>query len=245
MLREILRVRIGSYCHGTNNEKSDQDIRSICIPPIQMYFGLNSWDENVRKENGNDFEEWNIKKLFNLLVKGNPSAMNILFVNKKDIFNCDSLGLRLLQNKDIFLSKRIINSCVGYAVSQIQKIEIGRGTKEGNRSAIIEEFGYDVKFMYHAIMMLNMAIELIKHGRYSPLRPEPEQRFLKDIRLGKVTLEEARAVFKSNLETINVIESMCKLQEKPDEKVVEDLLVDILTEHFNEDRSCNTYLQKT
>ena len=232
-LQEILKVRIGSHCHGTNNTKSDQDIRIICIPELKYYLGLHDWSETVRKDNGNDVEYWNIKKLFQLLMKGNPSAMNILFVNKKDILAKDYLGERLLESRDIFLSKQIINSCIGYAVSQIHKIELGRGTKEGNRSAIIEEFGYDVKFMYHAVMMLNMAIELIKHNKYSPLRPEPEQRFLKDIRLGKVTLEEARTEFKTKLETIKTIESICTLPEKPIEKNVEDLLIDILAENFD------------
>jgi len=141
--KTILTSRIGSHCHGINTQESDEDIRSIVIPTIDYFFGTKNFEQKVEKIDGNDVEHWNITKFVGLLIKGNPSAMNILCVNKKDILYADEFGQNLLDNKKLFLSQRIIDVCIGYVTSQLHKIDLGRGTKEGNRSAMIEKYGYD------------------------------------------------------------------------------------------------------
>ncbi len=230
----ILKVRIGSHCHGTNVTGSDEDIRNIVIPSLDYFFGLKKFEvkDYIYKIDGNDVEYWDIIKLVELLIKGNPSAMNILFVNKKDILYNDEIGLELLNFKENFLSKKIIDACVGYTVSQIHKVEIGRGTKEGNRTEIINKFGYDVKFMSHAYLMTCIAIELIKTNTYHALRPPEEQNFIKSMRVGQVPLEEARKRIESNLKTIKMIESVCKLPEQVDEEKVNKFITELLGKYF-------------
>lgn len=231
--KTILTSRIGSHCHGINTPESDEDIRSIVIPTIDYFFGTKNFEQKVEKINGNDVEHWNITKFVGLLIKGNPSAMNILCVNKKDILFADEFGQNLLDNKKLFLSQRIIDACIGYVTSQLHKIDLGRGTKEGNRSAMIEKYGYDVKFIANAVMMANIALEVIKTNDYHALRPTEEQKYLRAIRAGEVPLQDARDQIRSKLETIKVIESTCKLPLHPDEEKINDFLTDFLQDYFH------------
>jgi len=231
---EILRVRVGSHCHGTNMPESDTDIRTVFIPTKDYFLGLKSVEMLEEKEDGKDIEHWNISKLMRLCIKGNPSALNVLFCRKVDKFFIDEeWGQRLLDIKDEFLSKRTITAIVGYCISQIHKLTIGRGAKEGKRAVLIDEKGYDTKFCYHAVMLTNIGIELVKTGLYSPYRKEFEQTYLRRIRLGEVPLDEVRHVIKENLETIKMIESVCKLPKDPDEEKLNKWMTEYLSDYYS------------
>lgn len=228
--RKILSVRIGSYCHGTNIETSDQDIRHIVIPTYDYFLGLKEYSESKAPEG--DIEYWNVKKLVALCAKGNPSALNILFVHNKDILFVDEYGQKLIDFRDNFLSKNTITQIVGYATSQIHKLVIGRGTKEGKRMKMIEEYGYDTKFAMHSVMLTNMAIDLIKNNKYSPLRTPSEQSYLKQIRRGQVGVDSVLNQIQSNLMTIKTIEPISNLKDKPDHDVINMFLANFLWDYF-------------
>jgi len=232
-MKIILKTRIGSHCHGTQLPTSDQDIRCVVIPPLDYFFGLKHFEMAEEKTDGKDIETWSISKLFRLCTKGNPSSLNILFANSKDQLFSDSWGKEILSFRDAFLSKRIITACVGYCVSQIHKINIGRGGKKGKRAILIAEKGYDTKFAYHALMMTNISIELIETGRFNPLRKNPEVKYLLGIREGKIELEDVRNQIQSNLATIKTIEPISKLPDHPNENLINKFLTDLLKRLFD------------
>lgn len=41
----IILAPTGSYAYGTNTEESDRDYKGVCIPPIDYYLGLESFNE--------------------------------------------------------------------------------------------------------------------------------------------------------------------------------------------------------
>ncbi len=232
-MREIIKVRVGSHCHGTNMPESDTDIRSVFIPTKDYFLGLKVCEMIEDKQEGKDIEQWNIGKLIRLCLKGNPTALNVLFVRKVDQLYKDEWGQRLYDIRDEFLSRQTISAIIGYCVSQIHKLIIGRGAKEGKRLVMIEKYGYDVKFCYHAVMLTNIGIELVKTGIYRPYRPGDEQTYLRSIRRGEVPIEDVRHQIEENLKTIKMIESICKLPKHPDEEKMNTFLTNYLWDYYS------------
>lgn len=212
--------------------ESDTDIRTIFIPTKDYFLGLKTCEMTEDKQEGKDIENWNIQKLIRLCLKGNPTALNVLFVRKVDCLFKDEWGQRLYDIRDEFLSKRTISAIIGYCVSQIHKATIGRGSKEGKRLVMIEKYGYDVKFFYHAVMLTNIGIELVKDGVYRPYRGVTEQNYLKSIRRGEVPLEDCRHQIEENLKTIKTIESICKLPKDPDEEKLNTFITEYLWDYY-------------
>ena len=57
-------------------------------------------------------------------MKGAPNVLEILFSNPENILYCDEkIGKMLLDNRDMFLSKRIYYSFKGYAKNALKDAE--------------------------------------------------------------------------------------------------------------------------
>ena len=218
--------------------ESDTDIRSVFIPTKDYFLGLKSVEMIEEKQDGKDIEHWSIAKLIRLCIKGNPSALNVLFCRKVDKFFIDEeWGQRILDIKGEFLSKRTVTAIVGYVISQIHKLTIGRGAKEGKRGVMIEKYGYDVKFCYHAVMLTHMGVELVKTGLYSPYRKQEEQKYLRSLRVGEIPIEDVRHVIEENLKTIKTIEAVCPLPDNPDEDKLNEWMTAYLWDYYARPRT--------
>lgn len=132
MNKRILKVFSGSYSYGTNTENSDQDYLGIYLNTKEELLGLQSSEElteNItsKAENGRntkdavDCKYYELRKFCRLALKGNPTILEILFVNKKNIIEITKEGEELLSLRNEFLSKNIYNSFMGYAFSQKKK----------------------------------------------------------------------------------------------------------------------------
>jgi len=230
--RTIIKTRVGSHCHGVNMPESDDDIRSVFIPTKDYFLGLKTCEIIQDKVDGNDIEKWNVAKLFRLCIKGNPSALNVLFAVKKDQLYRDEWGQKIFDIRDKFLSKRSVTAIVGYCKSQIHKLNIGRGTKTGKRSTMIEKYGYDVKFCYQAVMLTNMGIEMVKDQGYHPMRKDNEQQYLRAVRRGKIDIEDIRHTIQENLKTIKMLEPSCSLSDRPDEEWLNEWITNYLWSYY-------------
>ena len=225
----ILKVRTGSWCHGTELPGSDEDIRGICIPPIDYFLGVKKFEQFEDKEN--DVVIYGIEKFINLTCKGNLSALNFLFVDSKDIRECSAYGKRLIFFRNEFLSMRTINNVFGFVKSQIHKMGRSHGDC-GNRKDLVDKYGYDTKFAYHAVMLTNIGIELLKTNTYHPLRPPKEQQHLKQIRIGIIKYDEVMAEIGQNLTTMKTLESLCGLPKECDKEKISDFMVEFLKDYF-------------
>jgi len=104
----IYRVRHGSMAYGTNIAGSDIDEKGICIlPDPSYYFGFNNFEQKDKGwEDGNDRVIYDIRKFIKLALDCNPSIIEILFVDEKDILHIDAFGKLLREKRDIFLSRK-------------------------------------------------------------------------------------------------------------------------------------------
>lgn len=132
MNKKILKIRSGSHLYGTNTENSDQDYLGIYLNTKEEILGLQTSEElteNIesKAENGRntkdavDCKYFELRKFCRLALKGNPTILEILFVNKENILEITKEGEELLSLRNEFLSKNIYNSFMGYAFSQKKK----------------------------------------------------------------------------------------------------------------------------
>lgn len=133
----ILLTLSGSRAYGFSSESSDWDYRGICIPPLDTYIGVNSKFEqavdsstkNVWKNYADlvkpeaDMQVMELSKLARLAADNNPSIIEILFSDESSIVYKDPIVDMLLNNRDIFLSKRAKARFCGYALSQLNRIK--------------------------------------------------------------------------------------------------------------------------
>lgn len=113
----------GSRAYGTNTEASDTDHKGISIPSLEYFFSASKKFEQAELKDP-DTVIYDIKKFFNLAIQCNPNILEVLYCDQSDIIICNELGELLLENRDLFLSKRARFSFSGYAISQLRRLNL-------------------------------------------------------------------------------------------------------------------------
>lgn len=126
-LREKLGDRLcficfgGSHAYGTNVETSDIDIRGVCLPTVDSLIGLNKFYQEEQKDEDTDVVIYEFSKFVRLAMDNNPNVIEMLGNREYLIFN--EVGQMLIDNAEIFLSKKCINTFMGYATAQLRRLE--------------------------------------------------------------------------------------------------------------------------
>jgi hypothetical protein len=111
----------------------------------------------------------------------------LLYLRKEDYRFVSPEGQLILDSRHIFTSAYALDTFVGYAKSQLLNVKKGITGKYGaKRKALIEQFGYDVKFAYHTIRLLGMINEFFQSGQMNVHRGHHVP-YLMSIRAGEVT----------------------------------------------------------
>ena len=117
----VYLARHGSHAYGTNTPTSDEDFKGICIPKKEYFLGSISRFEQAELKDP-DTVIYEIRKFFNLASQCNPNIIELLHVDPQDYIYVDSIGEEILDNKDLFISKKIKHTFLGYSVSQLKRI---------------------------------------------------------------------------------------------------------------------------
>ena len=134
----IFLTLVGSRAYGFSSETSDWDYRGLSIPPLDTYIGINSRFEQA-VDTGSSKQVWKnypdlvkpeadmqimeLSKFCRLAADCNPSVIEILFSDESDFVYKNPVMDQLLENKNIFLSKRAKTRFCGYALSQLERIK--------------------------------------------------------------------------------------------------------------------------
>ena len=105
--------------------------------------------------------------------------------------------------------------------------------RHGQRTDLIEKFGFDVKFAMHYLRLLYECRELLKEKGLTLPRPDPERQHLIDIRTGRCSQDE---VFQAGKELKRECESLLvssDLPEAPDIDEVSDIIAAAYLHHWN------------
>ena len=120
----------GSRAYGTNVEGSDWDWRGIATrSPRDILTGR---DFEQVTNSVTDTTIYSFEKIIKLLSSCIPNTIELLGLNPEHYLIVCPAGELLLKNKDIFLSKRAIGSCGGYAKAQLNRLinKSGRAIEE-------------------------------------------------------------------------------------------------------------------
>ena len=119
----------GSHSQNLNGPDSDIDFHGVYFTDFTKLIGLgNDYEEEVSDEKHDEtYHEFG--KWMNLLSKGNPNALESLFVPEGMVVGYIHPAIQeVLKNRDKFVSKEVVKSLSGYAFNQIKKAR-GLGKK--------------------------------------------------------------------------------------------------------------------
>jgi predicted nucleotidyltransferase len=244
-------VIMGSFAYGVSSDASDTDVYGFCIPNKAIVFphttgkyifgydstvhgNFEQWqqhhviDKSRKKEY--DFSIYNITKYFRLCADGNPNMIDSLFVPYRCVTHATAIGTLLREHRFDFLSKKCWHTFKGYAYSQMHKMRIKN--PEGKRKQMIEEFGYDVKYAYHLVRLLNEIEQILLEG---DLDLERNREQLKEIRRGEWTIEKVEEYFNDKEKYLEEVYATSKeIPNKAQYDKIRELLFTCLEMHFEE-----------
>ncbi|HEY2972690.1 MAG TPA: nucleotidyltransferase domain-containing protein [Pyrinomonadaceae bacterium] len=118
----------GSVAHGMYVPKSDpdsiddKDIMGVYIGPLEHYLGFGRKDVYEQWEGEWDSVFYELQKFVGLLLNCNPNVLSLLWLKPNGIIYESSLGQRLRENRDLFVTKQAYHSFSGYAHDQFKKM---------------------------------------------------------------------------------------------------------------------------
>ncbi|OYN81797.1 DNA polymerase beta superfamily protein [Mycolicibacterium sphagni] len=222
---------IGSYAHGLNNAQSDHDYIGVYADPPEVIIGLKSAKDAIRdrdkpegvKSTAGDSETtyYPLRQYVYQVVKGNPTMMTLLFT--PTLTMPDTIGLQA--NRELFLSRIIATTHVGYAESMAARIK-GEKAPRTNRPELIEAHGFDTKACFHAIRLLIQGHEMLTRQTMTMPMHDLAREFLLGVRNGEYS--QARCLEEIEFWRDRIAEAgeTSKLPEKPDMAKVNTYLVD-------------------
>lgn len=173
MNKKILKIRSGSHLYGTNTPDSDQDYLGIFLNTKDEILGLQNSEELTdntvsKADNGRntkdavDCKYYELRKFCRLAMNGNPTVLEILFVNPENILEITEEGKELLSLKSEFISQRIYDSFMGYAISQKKKAFIKAEHIED--LITLSKYLDTIEYNESTDVITSKGIGLLKHG---------------------------------------------------------------------------------
>ena len=119
--KPILIGLSGSYAYGTNIATSDLDIRGIAMQAKNDILLGRDFEQVV--DVATDTTIYSFSKMCGLLAACNPNTIELIGLKPEHYLYLSDLGRELLENKDMFLSKRCVNTFTGYANQQMYRLQ--------------------------------------------------------------------------------------------------------------------------
>ena len=169
---------MGSMAYGVSSDSSDMDVYGFCVPPrddvfphlrgeipgfgrqlqrFEQFQQHHIEDKDALAGHGREYDLtiFSLVKFFQLAMENNPNIVDSLFTPRECVLFCNQIGERVREKRQIFLHRGAWHKFKGYAYSQVHKMEIKTPQEGSKRAQTIEEFGFDLKFAYHVVRLLD------------------------------------------------------------------------------------------
>jgi predicted nucleotidyltransferase len=163
----IFLTLAGSQAHGTAREGSDVDLRGVCIAPLSLRLSLFRTFEQYEgallealadsivpriqahptASRALDIKTecviFDIAKFVSLCATANPNALEILFADERDWVFETPKWRRLHEQRQQFLTQKVQQTFLGYAMAQLKKIKTHRSwlLNPPTKKPVREDFG--------------------------------------------------------------------------------------------------------
>jgi predicted nucleotidyltransferase len=245
-------VLMGSEAYGVSSGDSDRDIYGFCIPPkhvvfphlageilgfgrqkkrFEQYQQHHVYDPDALGGRGveYDFSIYNIVKYFQLCMDNNPNMLDSLFVPERCVLYSTKIGDMVRTERRIFLHKGSWFKLKGYSFGQMRKMKNKTPEPGSKRYEDIQKHGFDQKYAYHIVRLLNEAEQiLIEHD----LEIDRNREQLKAIRNGEWTQEQVVEYFHRKEAELETAYTTSSLRHSPDEDQIKALLLSCLEEYY-------------
>lgn len=220
---------IGSRAYGLHRPDSDTDRRGFYVLPAAWHWSpatpkrLREQIELHQRE-GDDAVYWEIGKFVAMLLSNNPNMLETLFTPLVEV--CSDIAKPLVENRERFLSKRIINTYGGYARQQFEKLranpeacaELGLqpknytnpGCKAGTRDIALSR-----RNAMHMVRMMLGGISALRDGTIMVDVTDSRVGLLA-IRAGTMSLKDAYTMYLELEQEFAALKATTKLPEHPD-----------------------------
>jgi len=241
-------VIMGSVAYGASSDTSDMDVYGFCIPPKHIIFPHLTGVITGFGKQGSRFEQfqkhhiedpegkkeyditiYSIIKYFQLCMQNNPNMIDSLFVPRRCILHTTQVGEHVREHRKDFLHKGAWHKFKGYAYSQVHKMKNKAPEQNSKRYIGVQKYGYDLKFAYHVVRLLNEVEQiLIEHD----LDLERNREQLKSIRRGEWEQEQIIKYFEDKEKTLEELYVKSNLRHSPDEERIKSILLECLELHY-------------
>lgn len=239
---------MGSAAYGVQTDKSDIDVYGFCIPPKRMIVQpfndcvpgfdkmetFEQWQEHGIKDRSEgkeyDFSVYNITKYFRLVMENNPNMIDSLFVPRNCVIHSTPISEKIRENRKMFLHRGAWHKFKGFAYSQVHKMNIKEPKEGSKRKVMYDEFGYDLKFAYHTVRLLNEVEQILTEGDLDLLRNKEQ---LKSIRRGEWSKEKVIQYFEDKEKSLEEIYLKSELPYGPDKDAIRKLLVECIEMYYD------------
>ena len=216
------------------NSIDDIDLMGVYMAPVDHYIGTIKTKETYERF----IDEWDVVsyeflKFVHLLIKSNPNVLSLLWIRENYYIERHAYGQALIDNRDLFVSKKAYHSFTGYAYSQLKRMT--HMSKEGymgkKRKALVDKYGYDCKNAAHCIRLLKMGMEFLTEGSLNVFREDAP--WLLEIKRGEWKLSEVKSVAKRLFELADEAYIKSTLPAEPDYDKINELVKKILLNYIN------------
>lgn len=235
---------MGSIAYGVSESTSDLDVYGFCMPPKTTVFPhlageIRGFGQQVQRfdqyqqhhihDDAGDYDLtiYSIVRYFQLCLECNPNMIDSLFTPRDCVLHSTRVGELVRQNQRLFLHKGAWHKFKGYAYAQLHKMK--SQNRQGKRREIVEKYGYDVKFGYHVLRLLDEIEQILMEGDID-LRRNREQ--LKAVRRGDVPEADLITLAAEKEKRLERLYVTSTLRHRPDEPAIKQLLMDCLEHHY-------------
>jgi predicted nucleotidyltransferase len=174
--RIIFECVAGSNLYNLHTPQSDTDIRGLYINPSTEYLGLSEPPNQVGDEK-HDTVYYSLKRFFELAMTANPNIIEILYCPEISIKINTPIMQKLMDNRDLFISKKSYFTHIGYGHAQLEKCrgankmvnhpEMFEKPKKEDFCWIIPKLSFDIDYLRRKSLTMD---ELVMPSRPFPLK---------------------------------------------------------------------------
>lgn len=171
----------GSHSHDTQLPESDIDYTGVYVGDPEAIFGLHPPPDTLDGKKP-DYQIHEVKKFCDLLIKGNPGIIEMLFTDR--FLWADKRWEPMIQARKGFLTHTVVKQYLGYSNAQLQRLRHGKSVH--SKGGVPGE-----KWCYHMVRVAWDAERIARGEEPKVWKDGDEKAKLMAIRTGEWTTEQA------------------------------------------------------